>query len=148
MFLRIGLGSITTCPLFRFSLIYLSKLTIDNGLNVYVLAICSLHDECGGASMPPTIQINVICQLQTLTTKGTLCLFLKDIWFCSISKRQLWWDQVRWVWSCKKKITDFHFIVCLISPTMFCWKPHQNWTYGSRDITISVMIKTIKYKGN
>ena len=29
-----------------------------------------------------------------------------------------------------------------------CWKPHKNWAYGSRDIAILVMLKTIKYKGN
>ena len=31
---------------------------------------------------------------------------------------------------------------------IFRWKPHQNWTFGSRDIIILVLLKTIKYREN
>ena len=39
----------------------------------------------------------------------------------------------------------FIFIVCYTVKAILCWKPHQNWT---RDITILVLLKTTKYKGN
>ena len=48
----------------------------------------------------------------------------------------------------KTKYTDFCFIVSIISRAIFDWKPHQNWTYRSRDIVVLVMLKTINYKGN
>ena len=47
----------------------------------------------------------------------------------------------------EKKLNLF-FIVCHHLGAISCWKPHQNWTFGARDIAISVMSKTIKYKGN
>ena len=39
-------------------------------------------------------------------------------------------------------------IVFINIRAILCWKPHQNWTYGSKDIAILVMLKIIKYKGN
>ena len=42
----------------------------------------------------------------------------------------------------------FIFIVCHHFRAISCWKHHQNWTFGSRDIAISVMSKTMKYKVN
>ena len=40
------------------------------------------------------------------------------------------------------------YIVYFKSKATLCWNPHQNWTYGSRDIAISAMFETVKYKGN
>ena len=47
----------------------------------------------------------------------------------------------------KNKYIVFIFIIySSFRPIML--KPHQNWTYGSRDTVILVMLKTIKYKRN
>ena len=48
----------------------------------------------------------------------------------------------------KNNNSVFSFIVCHNVRAISHWNPHQNWTYGSRDITMLVMLKTIKYKGN
>ena len=42
----------------------------------------------------------------------------------------------------------FNCNICPILRAIFWWNPHQNWTFGSRDISILVLLKTIKYKGN
>ena len=66
--------------------------------------------------------------------------FLAISWFllCRHKDRtHLWWDQAK-----------HRYIHSIVSRAIFCWKPHQNWTYGFRDIVILVMLKTIKYKGN
>ena len=59
----------------------------------------------------------------------------------------MWCDQAKWGWIRKNKISVFFFNVCLNLRAIFCWKPHQNWIYKSRDISILVMLKTIKYRG-
>ena len=43
--------------------------------------------------------------------------------------------------------TVFKCNVCGTFRVIFWWKPHKNWPHGSRDITILVMLNTIKYKG-
>ena len=48
----------------------------------------------------------------------------------------------------KNKNTDFSFSVGLNNRAIFCRKPDENWTYGSRDIAISVILKTMQYKEN
>ena len=48
----------------------------------------------------------------------------------------------------KNKNSVFIFLACPNFRAISCWKPHQDWAYGSRDIAILVMLKTIKYKGN
>ena len=48
----------------------------------------------------------------------------------------------------KYKNLVFFWIVCLHFRAISCWKPHQNWTNGSKVIAISEMLKTITYKGN
>ena len=60
----------------------------------------------------------------------------------------MWYDQAKWVWTRKNENTDICFIASLISWALYCWKPYQKWTYGSSAIAISVILKTIKYKGN
>ena len=47
----------------------------------------------------------------------------------------------------KNPIIFLNSIVCYICRAIFCSKPHQNWTYGSRNMVILVLLKTIKYKG-
>ena len=48
----------------------------------------------------------------------------------------------------KNKKSVFISIVCHNNRVILCWKPQQDQTYDSRDIAISVMLKTMQYKGN
>ena len=61
----------------------------------------------------------------------------------------MWCDQVKWVWTRKREIiSSFNRIVCITLRAIFCWKPHQYRTYGSKVIAICVLLKTASYKGN
>ena len=56
--------------------------------------------------------------------------------------KHMWCDNAKWIWSGKR-------IKCsLIFGAIVWWKPHQNWTCGSSNITILELFKTFKYKGN
>ena len=45
----------------------------------------------------------------------------------------------------EEKNTVIISIICPNFRAILCWKPHPNWAYGSGDMAIFVMLKTIKY---
>lgn len=55
-------------------------------------------------------------------------------------------NSIHSVWTRIKSKPSFQF-QCM-PWVIFSWKPHQNWTFGSRDIDILVLLKTMIYKGN